>query len=72
MEIRHADGKREPVESLDEAIEILENLYPDVVFGEWDPIGIEGGRMLVWEDETSAGVLGSGDDGSHAIAEIVE
>ena len=62
-------------ESVETAIEQLENEYPDAVFGGWDTDGWNDDdqpmeRMLVWENEETAGPDGSGDTGAHSVAEI--
>lgn len=77
MHIEYANGRTVEVENEDEAREILEREYPDVVFcDQWElhhcaSDDHEVMRLLVWENEEIAGEPGSGDDGSHAIAEIV-
>ena len=70
-QISYQNGKTEDVESEEEAIEILEKQYPDAVFGDWEYNEKAHQRMLVWENEEIAGEPGTGDDGSHAIAEII-
>ena len=76
MTIEYANGEKIEVESMTEAEEIIEAAYPDAVYAEqWDSRGWKGDveleRLLVWENEEIAGEPGTGDDGSHAIAEIV-
>ena len=62
---------KEVVDSEEDAKEILLKEYPDAVFCEWQYNTRDHQRMLVWENEEIAGVPGDGDDGSHAIAEII-
>jgi hypothetical protein len=69
--ISYQNGKTEEVESAEDAVEILGNQYPEAVFGEWEYNEPSKQRMLVWENEEIAGEPGSGDDGSHAVAEII-
>lgn len=70
-EISYQNGKTEEVESEEQAIEILEKQYPEAVFGGWEYNEPSRQRMLVWENEEIAGEPGNGDDGSHAVAEII-
>jgi hypothetical protein len=62
---------KEEVSSEEAAKEMLTKEYPDIVFGEWEYNTKEHQRMLAWENEEIAGEPGTGDDGSHAIAEII-
>jgi len=78
MHIEYANGRQIEVDNEDEAREILEKEYPDAVFcDQWElhhhapDDGHEVMRLLVWENEEIAGEPGTGDDGSHAIAEII-
>ena len=69
--IRYQNGNEEECESEEQAIETLEKEYPDAVFGDWEYNERTHQRMLVWENEEIAGEPGTGDDGSHAVAEII-
>lgn len=69
--IEYVDGRKVECESEEEAREIIENEYPEAVFCEWQWNDPARQRMLVWENEEIAGVPGNGDDGSHAVAEIL-
>jgi hypothetical protein len=76
MEIRYSDGRTATVDTEAEARRILDAEYPDAEYGEWesdgqDAAGRDRSRMLVWSDAETAGDAGTGDDGSHACAEIV-
>ena len=76
MKIEYANGNETEVENEEEAREIIEKQYPDAVYGDcWEPRGwkgeIELERLLIWENEEIAGEPGTGDDGSHAVAEII-
>ena len=62
---------REDVDSEEQAIEMLTKEYPDIVFSDWQYNTRTHQRMLAWENEEIAGEPGTGDDGSHAIAEII-
>jgi len=69
MKIEYQNGKVEDVENEDAAKDIIEAEYPDAVYGDdWEQINEYRRRLLVWENEDAA----EEDDGSHAIAEIVE
>jgi hypothetical protein len=72
MIIEYANGTMTRVDDEADARRILDQEYPDAVYGEWeeDRYG-ERFRRLVWEDEDDAGEPGTGDDGSNAVAEIV-
>jgi hypothetical protein len=72
MIIEFQNGEHRDVENEDQARDILEKLYPDAVFGDWEYNEPERQRMLVWENEEIAGEPGTGDDGSHAIAAIIK
>lgn len=80
MYIKYADGRpldKVEVEDSGEAGDIIRREYPDAVFADdWEIRGYRGEtpiyRLLVWENEEIAGEPGCGDDGSHAIAEIVD
>ena len=69
--IEYQNGKNEECESEEQAVEVLEKQYPEAVFGEWEYNEPTRQRMLVWENAEEAGEPGSGDDGSHAVAEIL-
>lgn len=69
--IEYQDGRTEKCESEEQAIEILEKQYPEAVFSSWEYNEPSKQRKLVWENEEDAGEPGSGDDGSHAVAEIL-
>lgn len=76
MKIEYANGRKIEVDSEDKARKIIEEDYPDAVYGDdWELGGWDGEtpiyRLLVWENEEIAGEPGCGDDGSHAIAEII-
>jgi hypothetical protein len=72
--IRWSNGERDQTfETLGAARDRIERDYPFAVYGEpeltsWDQ---DGERILVWLDRQAAGPEGLGDDGSHAIAEIL-
>lgn len=73
VRIEYADGSIKTCDDVFDAEIEIENSYPDAVYGDW--IRMDGDhpyRKLVWENEDIAGEPGTGDDGSHAIAEIVE
>lgn len=70
--IEYQDGRKEECDSEEEAVEILEKEFPDAFFGSWEYNEPSKQRMLVWENEEIAGESGSGDDGSHAVAEILK
>lgn len=70
-QISYQNGRTEDVDSEEEAIEILEKQYPEAVFCDWEYNDPSKQRMLAWENEEIAGEPGTGDDGSHAIAEII-
>jgi len=72
MRIEYNNGKVVEVDNEDEAIKILDQEFPDAVYGDWEYNERAHQRMLVWENEEIAGEPGTGDDGSHAVAEIVK
>jgi hypothetical protein len=66
------------VEDEEEARKAFLEVYPDAVFCDnWDQAGFSRNngaqrwRMLVWANEKDAGEPGTGDDGSHAVGEII-
>lgn len=71
MTIEYQDGRKQEVENVEQAMEILVEGFPDAVYGNWEYNEPERQRMLVWANEEIAGEPGTGDDGSHAIAEII-
>lgn len=71
MTIEYQDGRKQEVENVEQAMEILVEEYPDAEYGVWEYNEPTRQRMLVWENEEIAGEPGTGDDGSHAIAEII-
>lgn len=71
MTIEYQDGRKREVVTVEQAMEILAEEYPDAVYGNWEYNEPERQRMLVWENEEIAGEPGTGDDGSHAVAEII-
>ncbi|MDD4985745.1 MAG: hypothetical protein PHQ43_08155 [Dehalococcoidales bacterium] len=72
MIIEYANGETEWVNDEEDARRILDQEYPNAVYGEREEdIYGERFRILVWQNEEDAGEPGTGDDGSNAIAEIV-
>jgi hypothetical protein len=71
MWIEYADGRHRDVLDEYDARCKLEEEFPEAVFGEWQYNVKTHQRMLVWENEEIAGEPGVGDDGSHAVAEII-
>lgn len=72
MRIKYQDGRNHEVKNEDAAMTILGSEFPDEVYGDWEQDTPDRRRMLVWENEEIAGELGTGDDGSHAIAAILK
>lgn len=71
MRIEYKDGRSVGIDGEDEARAILDTEYPHVVYGDWELINEGRDRLLVWSCDEMAGSKGCGDDGSHAVAEIV-
>ena len=65
MRIRFADGRPadDQITDLDEAKQVLAQLWPSAVFGD-----LERGRRLVWRNGREA----NGDRGADAVAEILD
>jgi hypothetical protein len=71
-------GRTWYVDSEKKAEQVFLESYPKAVFGDnWDDDGIiqrtgaRKWRRLVWQNEKIAGKSGAGDDGSHAVGEII-
>ena len=72
IKIEYANGNEAEVENVNAAKEIIEAEYPVAVYGPRENGAYGTERILVWENEEIAGEPGIGDDGSHAVAAIVE
>lgn len=85
LKVEWCDGKQGDLDGPAEALSAVQAVYPEAfIYQEGSALDrietpeelaqalLVGDRILVWPDAETAGALGSGDDGSNAVAEIVK